>query len=86
MRVRLLQPLAVIAVIAICANAATFDYRPELLVKMHTYLNMRILSVGVEWPSYLVTFSQKTAGEVESANRQFLASEAEWRGRNPLEE
>jgi SAM-dependent methyltransferase len=61
---------------------------PEVLVRMFSRVQMRVLSVAIERPVHIIVFAQRVdAAEREQAERQnlkFLAETAEWRKHDPL--
>lgn len=63
-------------------------FSPELIVKMFSLLEMRVLNVAVERPYHIVVHAMKLSfGEqinVHSENGAFLNAEAEWRKHAPF--
>jgi len=63
-------------------------FSPELLVKMFSYLDMRVLNVAVERPYHTIVHAQKTdameAGTVQHENAAFLEAGTAWQKRNPF--
>jgi ubiquinone/menaquinone biosynthesis C-methylase UbiE len=77
-----------------CLNNATVRamhhhvFIPEVLVRMFSRMQMRVLSVAIERPAHLIAFAQRVTAaeseEVEEHNFQLLSADAEWRRRDPL--
>ncbi len=61
---------------------------PEVLVRMFSRVQMRVLSVAIERPFHIVVFAQRVDAvereEAELQNLDFLAEIAEWRKHDPL--
>lgn len=63
-------------------------FSPELIVKMFSLLEMRVLNVAVERPYQIVVHAKKLSPSeeinVHLENATFLNAEAEWRKRDPF--
>jgi SAM-dependent methyltransferase len=61
---------------------------PEVLVRMFSRVQMRVLSVAIERPFHIVVFAQRVDAvdreEAELQNLRFLGESAEWREHDPL--
>jgi SAM-dependent methyltransferase len=64
-------------------------FSPELIVRMFSLIEMRVLNVAVERPYHIIVHARKLSlGEqvdVHLENSAFLGAEAQWRQHNPFE-
>ncbi len=62
---------------------------PEVLVRMFSRVQMRVLSVGIERPFHIIGLAQRVDAvereEAELQNLAFLGKDAEWRKHDPLQ-
>ena len=63
---------------------------PEVLVRMFSRVQMRVLSIGIERPFHIIGFAQRVdaveSEEAELQNLDFIKEAAEWRKYDPLKE
>ena len=63
-------------------------FSPEVLVKIFTFLDMKVVNVAVERPFHIIVHAQKDSGdqtsEVARQNAALVRSDAEWRKRDPF--
>jgi hypothetical protein len=63
---------------------------PDVLVRMFSRVQMRVLSIGIERPFHIIGFAQRVdaveSEEAELQNLDFIKEAAEWRKYDPLKE
>jgi SAM-dependent methyltransferase len=61
---------------------------PEVVVRMFSRVQMRVLSVAIERPFHIIVFAQRVdaaeSNDVEGQNINFIEEAAEWRQHDPL--